>query len=330
MIACGALVAAAPPAATRAPEAALADAAKRFLAGLTPDQRKQATFTLEDAHRTAWHYVPKERLGLPLKMMTPEQRALGHALLKAALSPAGYDKATQVIGLETVLAAIENNPVRRDHELYFFSIYGTPAPGGTWAFGFEGHHLSLNLTIVKGKVATSPQFFGANPAEVRDGPRRGLRVLAAEEDLARKFMATLDPAQRKEAIFDADAPSEILTEAQPEVKPLPAVGIAAAKLRPDQRDALRALLAAYAATFPRPLADERVAKIEAAGWDAVRFGWAGGLQPGEGHYYRVQGPTFLFEYDNTQNGANHIHTVWRDFAGDFGRDLLREHLKRAH
>jgi Protein of unknown function (DUF3500) len=325
----GSVLAASPGA---APAGAMAAAANLLIAALTPEQKKMATFALEDGHRTEWFYVPLARKGIPLKQLSPSQRALALGLLHAALSEAGYDKASRIIELEKVLAILEKNPARRDPELYYFSVFGTPAPSGTWGFRVEGHHLSVNFTVVRGTlVATTPEFMGANPAEVRlAGPFRGRRVLHAEEDLARELMRSLDPRQREKALLAGAAPDEIVTRNQPRVAPLPAAGIAARALTPAQTEMLRKLLGEYAGRLPAELATRRLARIEKAGWGEVHFAWAGGLDRGAPHYYRMQGPTFLIEYDNTQNDANHVHTVFRDFEDDFGRDLLREHYQTDH
>jgi hypothetical protein len=314
------------------PARAMATAAARLLDSLGPDQRKKASFSLEDAHRVEWFYVPLERKGITVKELSPAQRELAFALMKSALSDAGYSKATQIMELDKVLAVMEKNPVRRDPEKYYFSVFGTPTPDGTWGFRVEGHHVSLNFTVVKGRlVATTPEFLGANPAEVRiDGPYKGRRVLHAEEDLGRQLVKSLDDKQRAQAVFDKTAPGDIASRNLPKIDPLAPVGIAFSALAPPQQELLRKLMNEYAARLPAPMAAERLARAEKAGWDKIRFGWAGGLERGQGHYYRIQGPTFLVEYDCTQNDANHIHTVWREYDGDFGRDLLREHYQAAH
>jgi hypothetical protein len=322
------LVGAAPP----GPGAAMAAAATRWLAALPPDLKKKASFSLEDAHRVEWFYVPLARKGVSLKQMSAPQRALVQDLLRAGLGAAGHEKTAQIIELEKVLAELEKNPVRRDHELYYLSIFGTPAPGGTWGWRFEGHHVSQNFTIVKGTmIASSPQFLGVNPAEVRvDGPLKGRRVLHAAEDLGHELAASLDEKQRAQAVFAADAPAEILTTNLPKADPLAPPGLPARALNPRQAATLRKLMAEYAAHVAEPLARERLARAEKAGFDKVHFAWAGGIGRGQKYYYRIQSPTFLIECDNTQGNGNHVHTVWRDFDGDFGRDLLREHYKAAH
>ena len=313
------------------PAAAMALAARRFLAGLTPAQKQRAQHGFDDSDRQSFKYVPMARTGLPLKSLDPAQRQLAHALLKTGLGEPGYRKATQIIELETVLAELERNPVRRDPENYYFWIFGEPGPKGRWGWKAEGHHLSFNFTVVDGNaVATVPTFVGANPAEVRSGALAGRRVLRAEEDLARQLVLSFPATDRAKVIFDQKAPPEILTTDKSQVTALPEVGVSAAALSGAQRELLRQLLAEYAGALPAPLAAQRLARLEAAGFDKLRFGWAGGVERGQPHYYRIAGPTFVLEYDNTQDGANHVHTVWRDFDGDFGRNLLREHLEKAH
>lgn len=188
----------------------------------------------------------------------------------------------------------------------------------------EGHHVSLHLTVAKGRIASStPTFLGANPAEVRAGPRRGERVLRAEEDHARALLDALTPAQRREAVVSTGTYGDIVTRNGSRVEPLEQAGVAYAALAPAQRQQLLGLIELHASTMKQPLAAARLDRIRAAGLDGIRFAWVGSTERGRGHYYRIQGPTFLIEFDNS--GGNHVHTVWRDFAGDFGRDVLREH-----
>jgi hypothetical protein len=262
--------------------------------------------------------------------MTPTQRHLAYSLLAAGLSQQGYIKATTIMSLEDVLRILENDSgERRNPEKYHLSIFGAPSEKGTWAWRFEGHHLSLHFTLVNGKLAASPTFLGSNPAEVRQGPRQGLRVLAAEEDLARELLNSLTEAQRKLAILDAKAPNDILTSNKKTALIEGKLGVSLAQLNPKQRGLLANLLNEYVYNVPDQLALAREEKIRAAGQD-IRFAWMGPTEKGALHYYRIQAPTFLIEYDNTQNNGNHIHSVWRDFNGDFGLDLLAEHLKSAH
>lgn len=325
--------------------AAMATAATRFLESLTPEQRLQATFVFDGAERIRWNFIPTEmfpRNGLTIREMSQTQRLLAHELLKAGLSQRGYMTATQLMELEAVLAALEvarraagpqppqGNQLLRDSERYFFSVFGTPSTRSTWGWRVEGHHMSLHFTVVNGSlVAGSPTFFGANPAEVREGPKKGTRILRREEDAARELLESLDPSQRAQAIIDTVAPGEIFTLAKVRIDPLSPTGIQTSALTSSQRALLRNLIDVYAGHMADDIAADRLSRIEKAGWDKVAFAWAGGLDRGQKHYYRVQGPTFLIEYDNTQNDGNHIHSVWREFNGDFGADLLREHVRGA-
>jgi hypothetical protein len=250
--------------------------------------------------------------------------------MATGLSAHGMRKATNIMALETILFDLEGAARKfpRDPQLYFVSIFGEPSEQATWAWRVEGHHLAANITLVGGReISVSPSFMGTNPAEVREGPQKGLRILAAEEDLARDLLASLDEAQRKLAILTNRAPREIITGNSRKAKALESVGLPAEKMTPEQAARLRKLVSEYANRYRPELAEQDLAKIEKSGWAKVLFAWAGSDQRGDEHYYRVQGPTFLLEYDNTQNNANHVHSVWRDFENDFGEDLLRKHYE---
>ena len=322
---------------------AMSTAATAFLGALTPEQRQQATFAFDTDERLHWHFIPTEmfpRKGLLIRDMTPAQRTLAHDLMKASLSQRGYMTATQIMDLENVLNAIEAaqraanssaeaaRALERNPQKYFFSVFGTPSPKSTWGWRVEGHHVSLHFTVVNGTlVASSPTFFGSNPAEVRDGPKQGLRILGAEEDAARALLEALDASQRTTAIIETKAPGDMLTMANVDIKPLSPAGLSADAMTPPQRELLMKLIDVYTGYMAADVAAERTAKLKKAGVEKIAFAWAGETERGKKHYYRLQGPTFLVEYDNTQNDGNHIHSVWRDFNGDFGRDLLREHLR---
>lgn len=315
----------------------MAESAQVWLASLDETQRDQATYELADAEREAWGFVPKPfegegmRGGLTLNAMRPDQRHLAYALLSSGLSHRGYTTALEIMSLEQVLWEIENHAEKRNTLMYYFSIFGDPA-SGNWGWRVEGHHLSMNFTIAGDKVvATTPIFFASNPGEVPSGPRQGLRVLADEEDQARSLIHSLTDAQRQKALIDETAPKEILTEALPAVTAFAdGAGLPYSDLDDSQKKLFDELIEVYVRRVRADVADEDLAKIDAAGRDAITFSWAGGTEPGQGHYYRVQGTTFLLEYCNVQNDAKHVHSVWRDFDGDFGRDVLREHFKTAH
>lgn len=314
-------------------------AGQQFVSSLTPAEREQAMLPFESDERFKWNYIPDEmfpRQGLALKAMTAAQRQRAADLLKAGLSQKGYMTYTAIMQLESVLRDVEKNTgdngrrFVRDPLAYRFTVFGTPAPDAIWGWRVDGHHVSLHFTVVKGRlVASAPTFAGTNPAEVRSGKQKGLRILAEQEDTARAFLMSLTPEQQQAAIFTADAPGDIVTGNKDKVDPLKPVGIQSAMLQPEQRLKLMDVVKSYSSLMADELAQERIGRIWSAGIENIYFGWAGGTAPGQKHYYRVQGPTFLIEFDNTQDDANHIHAVWRDYNGDFGRDLLREHLQQT-
>jgi hypothetical protein len=303
---------------------------EKLLAALPEKSRAQAMKPFDDRDRTDWHYTPRSRNGLSFKEMGKEGREAVHALLRSALSSVGYRKLTNIIELELVLREIETFGLMRDPERYHLTVYGAPDRAKRWGWRFEGHHLSLNFTLAGDKVAVdTPSFLGANPATVPRGARKGLRALADEHDAGWALLESLGEAQRAEAVFEARTYGEIVTGNKDRVEPLAAAGIPAAKLDERQRALLWKLVETYARNFEPGLAEARLARAKQGGAGALRFGWAGSTKRGGQHYYRVQGPLFLIEYDASQNDGNHIHTVWRDFNGDFGRDLLREHYQAA-
>jgi hypothetical protein len=309
----------------------MAHAAANLWAALSDEQKAKAGFAFKDDQRYDWHFIPRPRKGLPWKEMTGGQRALASGLLVSGMSQRGYIQASTIMSLEEILKEMEQGkgPVR-DSEMYFFSIFGTPGGKDPWGWRVEGHHLSLNFTIAADKgVMGGPTFMGTNPAEVREGPRKGLRVLAHEEDLARKLVKALSEDQKKKAIVSADAPKDIISYVGRKVKPIDPAGVLMADLNAENKELLTELITVYAEKLRPELAAQDLAKILKAGVDKVGFAWAGGLELGQPHYYRIQGPTFLIEYDNTQNNANHVHSVWRDYEGDFGEDLLKKHYESA-
>lgn len=315
------------------PAGEMGSAANTFLDSLTAEQKAKAAFVFDAAERENWHFIPRDRNGLPLKEMTAAQRHLAYALLSSGLSHRGYGKAVTIMSLEQILQDMEGPSRRfpRDPELYFVSVFGTPAEKGTWGWRVEGHHLSVNFTLVDGAVvAGTPSFMGTNPGEVRSGPRAGLRVLGTEEDLARTLVKSLNEDQRKQAVVAAKAPDDVLTVAAAVADIGPAKGLPLSAMDAAQRELVRQIIDEYVGRLRGEVAAADLQQINATGPDQVVFAWAGGLERGQGHYYRIHGPTFLFEYDNTQNDANHVHAVWRDFKGDFGRDVLAEHLRVEH
>lgn len=316
----------------------MAEVAQVFLNSLNEEQKAKATFKFEDEERINWHFIPRERNGLPMKEMTPQQRLLAHALMNTGLGFRGATKAVTIMSLEEVLYQMEGSAegadqaavrAKRDPEKYFVSIFGSPDPKGTWGWRIEGHHMSLNFTIKDGELLrATPSFMGTNPGELRQGPLTGLRVLGKEEDLGRELVKALDEAQFKTALVNTVAPKEMLTEAAKKVDPLNPLGLSEADMNDDQKAKLHLVIDEYLNRLRPEIAAETWAEIKKSG--PVHFAWAGGKERGEPHYYRVQGKTFLIEYDNVQGNANHPHSVIRSFDGDFGRDFLAEHHKEAH
>jgi hypothetical protein len=305
--------------------------AEKWLETLTPEQKTKVLLSYDAPERLDWHFIPKPtRKGLQIKEMTEPQRKAAHSLLQSALSQTGYTKATKIMSLEKVLAELEKKKVGgniRDHERYYFTIFGKPGDDAKWGLSIEGHHTSMNWVVEKGRVvSSSPLMFGTNPAIAKDehltGFPKGMRVLAAEEELAFELLHSLSAEQKKEAVIAEKALEEVRNAGKPQPPTEAAEGIAVSKLNAAQKKTLSALIDSYAKNVPDDVAKERLTDIEKSGFDKVKFAWAGADKLGIGHYYRIQGETFLIEFVNTQpdaagNPANHIHCVWRDMRGDF-------------
>ena len=305
-------------------------AAETLVGSLTQEQKAKAVFSFDSEQRTKWYFTPRQdrerratRRGLPLQDMTEAQKKAALALVAAGTSAAGNKKALTIMSLESILHELEKNGrMVRNPEWYFFTIFGTPSRSGKWGWSVEGHHLSLNFVVDGGKLsAATPAFFGANPATVKQGPRKGLRTLPEAEDLARELFKSLDQGQRKVAYQERQFPEIKEATAAPQVgEPK---GLAAAKMNEQQRAILAKLIQAFADRMPPEVADYEMRQVKQAGIDKVHFAYAGGAEPGKPHTYRVQGPTFVIEFLNVQNDsagnpANHIHSVWRNTQGDFG------------
>ncbi|HVJ67792.1 MAG TPA: DUF3500 domain-containing protein [Caulifigura sp.] len=311
------------------PAANLGKAATAFVGTLTAEQKSVAVMPYDTPKRVDWHFIPKpERKGLQYKLMTKEQQQAAMKLLQSAVSQIGYDKATKIMATESLLKELEAGKGQniRDPERYFFTLFGTPGQG-RWGLSIEGHHLSLNFVVDGDRVISStPQAFAANPAIVKSENKSGIavgrRLLDLEETLAFDLVNALSAEQKKTAIFDEKALKEVRNAGVAQPPTDAAVGIAAGDLKASEKKTLRKLIEVYCSAMPSRVAAERMDDIEKAGWDKIKFGWAGATEPGIGHYYRIQGPTFLVEFVNTQpdaagNIANHIHALWRDMRGDF-------------
>jgi hypothetical protein len=313
-------------------------ACNRFLESMTPELRRKSNFDFTSLERRRWHYVPREmfdRKGICLKQMNSRQHKAAFALLASGLSRMGCDKAKAIINLETTLGEIEKlmgaTGLVRDPGLYYFSVFGDPTTPDPWSWRVEGHHLSLNFTIINREwIAPNPFFFGTNPAEVQAGSQKGLRILAREEELARDLLKSLDDTQQRKTIINSTAPTDILTRAKPKVEFGSAEGLAAESMTAAQRQNLDDLIHEYIDRLPEELAKIEIKKMRDVGLNHIHFAWAGAIDHGRPHYYRLHGPFFFVEYDNTQNNANHIHTVWRHLEDDFGLDLLNLHYQQGH
>ncbi len=315
----------------------MANSCANFIAALTPALRRKAELPFVDAERLRWHYVPVElwvRQGVMLGEMNHSQRQAAFDLLACGLSERGYRKTLAIIELETTLGELEraegNVRFPRVPDRYYFTVFGDPTNGEPWSWRVEGHHVSLHFTIVNGKtISPNPSFFGSNPAEVRHGLQKGLRILSAEEDLARELLVSLTLDQKRKVIFDAIAPHEILTREQLKVDVGIPKGLAAESMESAQREILAQLLHEYINRLPEELSKVETQKLCQADLNQVHFAWAGGEERGKPHYYSLHGPFFFAEYDNTQDNANHAHSVWRHIDDDFGVDLLRLHYQNA-
>ncbi len=308
--------------------AAVEAAATAFLASLSSALRDRASFSFDGAERTRWHWtvhasVPRN--GLPLGETSAEQRRLALALLRSSTSPAGYRKALDIMALQGVLQRMDtgfDDPF--DPNLYFVSVFGTPG-ARVWGWRLEGHHLSRNFTIVGNTLVAEPFFLGAWPTRAESAYRsvaKGYRTMPREEDAAREIVLSLDRALRRRVVFSSESLTDHVTQNAVRVRPLERVGVLTGDLPSAAQRRVREIIDTYLANHPRAMAQKTLARIERAGIARTRFGWAGSTRPGVPQYYRLQGPTFLLEFDNSRNSGTHIHSVWRDFERDYGRHLL--------
>jgi hypothetical protein len=315
----------------------LAASVRDWLDTLDPVQRTRATFRFDDPERVVWAYTPGDRAGLALADMAPGQRAAAMRVVGAAMSERGATEVQGIIALEEILGALErtsgrSNWLRRDPELYWFAVFGDPTVDAPWSWRVGGHHVAVHMTVADGRlVGSTPSFLGANPAVVPDGPAAGSRALTGEETLARELLGSLSPEARGIAVVDPVAPPDIHSGngARADVRSIP-TGIRYDDLAAPGQAGLERLIRHYLGRAPDDVAASAWGRIVDAGLGPITFAWAGPDEPGRGHYYAVRGPAFLLEYDNTQNGANHIHAVWRDLETDWGGDMLAAHYRAAH
>lgn len=303
---------AAPREATAALAQQMAEAASRFLATLDDAQRAKAIYAFDDAERLRWHWTTPgsfPRNGLALRQMTGAQKDAALALLQSGLSERGFRQSLDIMSLQ--------NDLGSDPEAYFVTVFGAPGSDDAWGWRWEGHHLSRHFTIRGDQIAVTPFFHGAWPTV----SRAGLRAMPREEDAARELIRSLIADGKREAIFQERALTRHITGNSARVSPLDPVGVSVGDFTPDQQALVREIVQAYLEVLPEPVMSDHLGRLQQAGLEQIRFAWAGALEPRQPHYYRLQGPTFLLEFDNSRNGGTHIHSVWRDFAQDFGDGL---------
>ena len=316
--------------------AGMTKAAKRFVESLSGDQRDKTIYEYMDGERIFWYYPPVNRHGLALRDMDDDQRQIAYSLMETGLTDRSFDQAKLIIEHESVLGPLEKEAgVRsfvRDPDLYYWTVFGDPGSDKEpWGWRVEGHHISLNFSLWGDKfLSMTPFFFGANPAEVRKGPKKGLRILDQREDLAFELMNSLDQGQTSKATIYGEAPYDILTYNASRVSLPPEEGLPASKMNDTQKDILRNLVNVYVNQVRTDMAQEKLQRLEDEGFDGLHWAWGGPVEEGKEHYYRIHGGNFVVEFDNRQNGANHIHSVWRDVENDFANDVLREHLLLYH
>lgn len=313
----------------------ISQTAQRFIATLDLQQQKKAVYSSNSEEKFNWHYFPKnDRKGIPVGELNEQQRKAAFELVNYCFSETGAKKVNDVMALENVLKSLENRSASdgyRDAGKYYFILFGTPADKASWGWRLEGHHLSFTFTAKNNKlVSATPGFIGANPATVPEGPQKGKSPLQQETDKGFALLHSLSKEQLTQALISDKALPDIVTFVSRRAFIEKPQGILYAALNKEQQSKLMELVEVYIRRYTKLFADDMLNELKAAGLDKLQFAWAGAQQPGSGHYYRIQGPTIIIEYDNTQNNANHIHSVLRDLKHDFGGDELMAHYEKDH
>ena len=312
----------------------LVQKANNFLAALPAGMKEKAQYKFDDDERFNWHFVPRSRNGVSFRDFNPAQRDAALDLLKTSLSMQGYQKATAIMELENVLREVEGRAPSdkyRDPQNYYLTIFGTPDNSKPWGWRFEGHHIALNFSSVSNRIESStPSFFGSNPGIVRSGPEKGKQILKEETDLGFSLVNSFDADKLKIVLISDTALPEIVSSNSRKASSLTPAGLSYSSMNGEQKALFMKLLEVYVRNYELGFSNKLMEKIKKAGVEKLSFAWAGSLKPGAGHYYRIQGPMLLIELDNTQNNANHVHSVVRDLTNDFGEDILREHYEKEH
>ena len=305
------------------------EAATVFLASLDGAQRKAASFEFKNKERENWHFVPMDRKGVRFDALKPHQQHLAFGLLGTGLTQKGLMTATQIMTLEEILRSRGGDPKVRNTEKYNIAIFGSPSPTKPWGWRFEGHHLSLNFSLLDDKVIGLPAFYGTNPAELKKGPLKGMRPLGEIEDAGRQLAKDLIKADMS-PVFSEKAPKEILTAQDSTAKAQQIMGTTSDKMNGEQVKQILAIVSQVASMQRGEITNESLRKINTMQRKKLHFAWGGSLERNEPHYFRIQGVDFIVEYANTQNDANHAHLVWRDLKDDFARDSLKKHYLENH
>lgn len=310
--------------------------ANRFISTLTDVQKAETIFPFDVEERYNFHFVPIKRRGITFNEMNSKQNSLALELLKSCLGEDSFKKTKEIMQLEVVLKELEKRKPEdnyRDPGNYHFTIFGNPSSNSIWGWRFEGHHISFNFSFNKKTlVSGTPGFMGSNPAIVLNGPMAGKQVLKDESDKGFSLIQSLNEIQLKKAIIDTVAFKDILTFDKRKALLGKPEGIKYSELSKVQQSLMLQLIRVYLHRYRHDFAEKMMKDIQKEGLDNIWFAWAGYTKPeiGKGSYYRVQGPTLVIEYDNTQNNANHVHSVVRDLKNDFGGDLLLDHYQKGH
>lgn len=324
----------------------ISSAAISFIEILSPFQKKTALLSFTDTARVRWNNLPvgmRARAGISIGSMTEAQRIILHRILSATLSSQGYLKATGVFHLDNLLNMLvdtayskkefDDNVRQRlfdlkwGYENFYFAFFGLPSDKN-WGYKVEGHHLSVNITFTGEQLSVTPWFIGSDPAEIRETQYAGWRLLGQEEDLGIKLINMLSPAQQKKATKNTDVPADMFTGAETGKRLIEYWGIKAGEMSKEQKDVLLRIIREYVFNMELDKANSEYDKIIKAGIDNIYFGWIGPYEESKAHYFVLNGPTFLIEFDNAGGprlAGNHIHTIWREKGNEFGEDILKKH-----